>query len=41
MLHVTTTTHDTTNIGIELGFNWQMTHVESASDVVHLHIIDW
>ena len=22
------------NIGIELGFHWQMTHVESISDVV-------
>jgi hypothetical protein len=31
--------YDTTNIGIELGSHWQMTHVESANEVVHLHNI--
>ena len=34
-------TCDTTNIRIELGFHWQMTHVESANEVVHLHNIEW
>ena len=29
-----------TNIGIKLDFHWQMTHVESANDVVHLHNIE-
>ena len=28
------------DIGIELGFHWQMTHVEFASDVVCLHNIE-
>ena len=32
--------HDTTHIGIKLGFNWQMTHEEFANDVVHLHKIE-
>ena len=32
--------HDTTNIGIKLIFHWQMTHVEYANDVVHLHNIE-
>ena len=30
-----------TNIGIKLGFHWQMTHVEYANDVVPLHNIEW
>ena len=29
------------NIGIKLGFHWQMTRVEYASDVVHLHNIEF
>ena len=29
--------HDTTDIGIKLGLNWHMTHVEYANDVVHFH----
>ena len=28
------------NIGIELGFHWQMSHVESISDVVNIHNIE-
>ena len=28
------------NIGIQLGFHMQMTHVEYANDVVHLHDIE-
>ena len=28
---------NTINVGIKLGFHWQMPHVESASDVHHLH----
>ena len=31
---------NTTNIVIKLGFHWQMTHVEYANDVVHLHNIE-
>ena len=31
--------HDTLNMSIILGFHWQMIHVESTSDVVHLHNI--
>jgi hypothetical protein len=30
----------TINIGIELGVHWQKTHVEYASDVVHLHNVE-
>jgi hypothetical protein len=29
--------HGITNIGIDLGIHWQMTRVEYANDVVHLH----
>lgn len=32
--------HETTKIGIELGSYEQTTHVESISDVVHLHNIE-
>ena len=32
--------HDTINIDIKLGFYWQMTHVECASYVIHLHNIE-
>ena len=32
--------HGTTNIDIKLGFHWQMSHVESTNDVVHLHNIE-
>jgi hypothetical protein len=39
-LHVTTLETCTTNMDIKLGFHWQMTHVESANDVVHLHNIE-
>ena len=28
------------NIGIKLGFGWQMIHVAYANDVVHLHNIE-
>jgi hypothetical protein len=28
------------NIGIELDVHWQMTHVESANDIVHFHNIE-
>jgi hypothetical protein len=31
---------DIVNIDIELAFDWQMTHVEIASDVVHLHDLE-
>ena len=30
----------TTNMGIWRGFHWQMTHIESIIDVVHLHNIE-
>ena len=43
--HVTTLGHDIIidmwPFDINLGFHWQMTHVEYASDVVHLHNIEW
>ena len=32
--------HDATNIGILLGFYWQMTHVEATIDVVHVQNIE-
>ena len=32
--------HDASNISIKLGFHWQMTHVEYANSVVHLHNIE-
>ena len=32
--------HDTINIGIRCGFQRQMTHVESANGVVHVHNIE-
>lgn len=34
------TTNDTTNVDIGLGIHWQMTHVEYASDVNHLHKVE-
>ena len=32
--------HDRTILDIQLGFHWQMTHVQSTFDVVHLHNIE-
>ena len=41
ILHVATyMRHDTTNIGNQLGFHWQMTHEEPIIDVVHLPNIE-
>ena len=40
ILHVTTSRHNTTNIGIKACFSLTNDHVESTDDVVHLHNIE-
>jgi hypothetical protein len=40
IVHATTLETWHNHIGIKVGFDWQMTHIEFANDVVHLHNIE-